>query len=154
MGALMAHAASIDPRFSIPWRRLRPYASVGVGMYTVFAYHADGHAIVTPDPALQLPASVGLEVLIRERVGLEAEESYRFLFDKAIPEDFARTSSGPGASASGCTSDARAGVADGGTGRAAPHCSRRSPPPRAPAAGARATRPAGRTARSTVALRW
>lgn len=91
LGSLVAHAGSIEPRFSIPWKRIRPYASIGVGLYTVYAYDADGNAIVKPDPALQLPTSLGLEVMVLDRLGIQAEGSYRFLFDKVIPEEFART---------------------------------------------------------------
>lgn len=91
LGALVAHAGSIEPRFSIPWKRIRPYASIGVGLYSVYAYDADGDAIVKPDPALQLPTSLGLEVMVLDRLGLQAEGSYRFLFDRAWPEEFART---------------------------------------------------------------
>ena len=91
LGSLVAHAGSIEPRFSIPWKRIRPYASIGVGLYSVFAYDAEGDAIVKPDPALQLPTSLGVEVMLLDRLGLQAEGSYRFLFDKVIPDEFART---------------------------------------------------------------
>ncbi|MEJ7735035.1 MAG: hypothetical protein WKG00_38330 [Polyangiaceae bacterium] len=91
VGSLMAHAGSIEPRFSIPWKRIRPYASIGLGLYSVYAYDADGNAIVEPDPALQMPTSLGVEVMLLDRLGIQAEGSYRFLFDKVVPEEFART---------------------------------------------------------------
>jgi hypothetical protein len=91
LGSLVAHAGSIEPRFSIPWKRIRPYASIGLGLYSVYAFDADGDAIVEPDPALQLPTSLGVEVMLLDRLGVQAEGSYRFLFDKVVPEEFART---------------------------------------------------------------
>lgn len=91
IGYLVAHAGSLEARLSIPLR-VRPYLSGGVGWYTVTAYNEDGDALVAPDPAMQLPASLGVEVMLHERIGVQAEGTYRFLLDRNVPDaGFART---------------------------------------------------------------
>jgi len=92
IGALVAHGGSLDARFSLPFRLVRPYLSAGFGFYSVTAYDEDGVARVNPDPATQLPASLGVEVLLHEHIGVQAEGTYRFLFDENVPgASFART---------------------------------------------------------------
>lgn len=78
------HAEAIEARVSLP-TTVRPHLSVGVGRYAVAAYDSQGNRRVSPDAAATIPVSAGMETLVNDSVGLEAEGTYWLLFAHGEP---------------------------------------------------------------------
>ena len=80
-------AYSLNVRVAIPLR-VRPYLALGAGWYTLEVEEADGDALASPDPALQVPMGLGVEVPVIDRISLEAEVEHRFLASQGAQIEF------------------------------------------------------------------
>lgn len=79
LGSVLVHAEVIEGRLSVPgW--FRPYVAGGFGRYDSAAYSQDGERVAAPRSAAAAPVSAGLEVLVSDTIGLQAEGTYWLLF--------------------------------------------------------------------------
>jgi len=83
IGSVVMHAESVEARLSYP-ATLRPYVAAGVARYDVLAYDSNGDQAASPDAAGAVPMSAGVEALLDDSLGVQAETTYWLLFGQEL----------------------------------------------------------------------